>query len=598
MNSLNTYLISAPLSALLTIVSGLSISSVSGYAGKKLFRSVDPLFQALYFFAGLLVLGWTIWVICLLGIAILLTFQILLYAIIAAALYLFFTKKFIPEFPKFISFNKDPKSSEFYLFIVLAGIFLGYAILAITFPTDSDSLNYHLALPVEILKTGSLWFNKDNLHFRMAGFGEMLNLLGVANGCPQLGAFLQVIAFFHVLHAFATHTNAEQRLNLLALLLGVPVLLFLVPSQKHQLTGILATSLCFLFLHRRVAFSSASLVLFLSVLLFAAGIKYSFLMSCAALILLFFLKHPSEISVTRLLGNFILLAIVILGPQLLFKWYYFGDPLSPLLEGFTPSPDPVVLKLHTYIKQYRESSFSFPVNLFFTNSLAKISTIFGVTGFIFAALPFLYRSQKAEVITIVFLISAIFTGGQISSRFFLEPLFWTIFLFTNAYNSSSFSKYFLFFPKLQLFVILAFVSFGIYSLGPSVLTNNLREKVMLQSLNGYAESKWLNKILPDDARIATASRSRAFSPRPYFPWEYFIFSSPEDQEQAVALGKKLRDEYKITHLVLPYHGFESLKQLYAGDLVYGPKRFTVASRNPFNRSEYEIAVYKIKTDKK
>ena len=598
MNSLNTYFIPAPLSALLTIVSGLSISIVSGYAGKKLFRSVQPLFQALYFFAGLLVLGWTIWMFCLFGIAVLFVFQVLLYAIIAAAFYLFFTNRFTPEFPKFFSFIKDAKSSEFYLFITLCGIFLGYAILAITFPTDSDSLNYHLALPVEILKTGSIWFNKDNLHFRMAGFGEMLNLLGVANGCPQLGAFLQVIAFFYVLHAFASHTIAKQRLNLLALFLGIPVLLFLLPSQKHQLTGILATSVCFLFLQRRIAFTSASLVLFLSVVLFAAAIKYSFLISCAALILLFFLKHPSEISVTRFLGNFIVLAIVILGPQLLFKWYYFGDPLSPLLEGITPNPDPVVLKLHTYIKQYRESSFTFPINLFFTNSFAKISTILGVTGLIFAALPFLYKTQKAEVITIVFFISAIFSGGQISSRFFLEPLFWTIFLFITTYKSSSFLKYFLFFPKLQLFVILAFVTFGIYSLAPSVLTNDFREKVMLQSSNGYAESKWLDKILPVDARIATASRSRAFSPRPYFPWEYLVFSSPEDQKQAVALGKKLRDEYKITHLVLPYHGFEPLKQLYAGELVYGPKRFTVASRNPFNRLEHEVAVYKIKINKK
>jgi len=596
MDSLNTYLISAPLSALLTIVSGLSIAAVSGHLGKKWFGNDDPLFQALYFFAGLLILGWAIWIIALLGIATLVVFQILLSVIIAIGLFVLFTKTFIPVSLRIFTFNKDPKSPEFYLSILLLGIFAGYTILSLTAPTDSDSLSYHLALPVEILQKGSLWFNKDNLHFRMAGFGEMLNLLGVANGCPQLGAFLQVVALFYVLNAFVSNIKPEQRLNLLTLWLGIPVLLFLLPNQKHQLTGILATSVCFLFLNRQIVFTSASLTLFTSVLLFSAGIKYSFIISCGAIILLFFLKRPNGISAIKFLVNLIFLTIIILGPQLLFKWYYFGDPFSPLLEGFKANPDPVITKLYIYIKQYRESSFVFPISLFITNSIGKISTILGSAGLIFIFLPFLYRFHKAEAITILFLILAIVTGGQISSRFFLEPLLWSIFLFFSSYNSTKFLRYFLFIPRLQLPVILIFIGFGVYSLGPSILTNEFREKVMLQASNGYAESKWLNKILPADARIATLNKSRAFLSRTYLPWEYLTFSSTEDQDQRFVLNEKLNKEYKIQYLVLPYHGSETLKKCYAGELVYGPEKFPVATRNPFNRAEYEIAVYKIKSD--
>ena len=197
MDSLNTYLIPALLSAILTFVSGISMAVVSDYVGKKIFCTEDPVLRSMYFFAGLLAVSWTIWVIGLLGIATVLLFQILLWIIIGSAVCLVFSRRSIPfyRFSENLNFfNKDFKSIKFYTSGLLLVMLIGYAMLCLTVPTDSDSLSYHLALPVEILQKGSLWFNKDNLHFRMAGFGEMLNLLGVANGCPQLGAFIQIIA--------------------------------------------------------------------------------------------------------------------------------------------------------------------------------------------------------------------------------------------------------------------------------------------------------------------------------------------------------------------------------------------------------------------
>lgn len=343
----------------------------------------------------------------------------------------------------------------------------------------------------------------------MAGFGEMLNVIGVANGCPQLGAFIQIIGLGLVLNAYIKTIDSEQKLNLLTIFLGIPVLLFLVPNQKHQLTGILITSLCFLHLRKTNRFTSTKLTLFLAILLFAASIKYSFLLSFASLLLFYTLKKPGGVTFFDFLVKLTLLSAIILGPQLLFRWFFLGDPLSPLLESFTPKADSVIIKLYT------------------------------------------------------------------------------------AFYQNRYYKYFILTARFQLFILIPFLVTGVYTLASSLFSDSQREKVLLKSSNGYAESKWIDEVLPLNARICIASRSRAFLPRPYFPWEYLHFTSMEVRTEAGVLDRKLK-EYKIDYIILPPTGFEAIRSKYAGEVIAGPKKFSLATRNPFNSSEYEMVIYKMK----
>ena len=476
----------------------------------------------------------------------------------------------------------------------MAFVFTCYLLLSLVVPTDADSLSYHLALPVEILKNESLYYNPDNIHFRMAGFGEMLNVIGVANGCPQLGAFIQIIGLGLVLNAYIKTIDSEQKLNLLTIFLGIPVLLFLVPNQKHQLTGILITSLCFLHLSKTNHFTSTKLTLFLAILLFAASIKYSFLLSFASLLLFFILKKPGGVTFFDFLVKLTLLSAVILGPQLLFRWFFLGDPLSPLLESFTPKADSVIIKLYQYIKQYSDSSYPFPVNLVYTDSIGRISTIVGVSALAIGFLPFLFRFFKFEVISIFTLIILILVGGQASSRFLLEPILWSAPLVITAFYQNRYYKYFILTARFQLFILIPFLVTGVYTLASSLFSDFQREKVLLKSSNGYMESKWIDEVLPLNARICIASRSRAFLPRPYFPWEYLHFTSMEVRTEAGVLDHKLKEEYKIDYIILPPTGFEAIRSKYAGKVIAGPKKFSLATRNPFNSSEYEMVIYKMK----
>ena len=597
MNSLSDYFIPAPLSTLITLISGLSMAIVFDKIGKRIFRSNDPISRAMFFFVGLLVVAWSIWIICLLNFATLLIFHIILAFIFLFAVYSVYLNPAYYVVIMSYSYNQYVKPlfvDRNYFALAVAAVLLGYTLMSLAIPTDADSLNYHLALPVEILEKGSLWFNKDNLHFRMAGFGEMLNLLGVANGCSQLGAFVQMIAFLLTLHAVVETRKEGGSLLIVVMILCIPTLLFLVPNQKHQLTGILATFLCFYKISTASSLTRSELILWVSVLLFGVGIKYSFALSATVLTVFFLMKKWGEVNtIYRFLVVLVVFSFIVLGPQLIFKWYYWGDPLSPLFETLTANPDPIIVKLHRYIKNYYESRYPLPVSLIFTSSISLLSTIIGFSAVALFLIPLLFKIYSAEVVSILLLVLLILVTGQTTSRFFMEPALWSIPLFVSGFRQFKWFRSVVFLAKFQLVLILPFVFWGVYSLVPSIFSDQLRENVLRRSANGYAESKWLDTVLPADAKIAIGIRSRAFLPRPYLPWEYLFLTDLDNEKQASELDKMMKD-YGINYLILESRGTGKLKERYAGNVVYGPKMFALATRKPFYHPEYEITVYQIK----
>ncbi|MCF2489422.1 DUF1420 family protein [Dyadobacter sp. CY347] len=596
MTSLSDYFISAPLSALLTLSLGISLALLSDRIGKWIFKTEEPVHSALYFFAGLLAISWLIWLISLAGMVSVILLKVIFWSIILCGIGIAAANpaKFWSPFDRKLSVLKNLKSFELLTALTLLVAMVGYLLLSLTVPTDSDSLNYHLALPVEMLQKGSLWFNRDNLHYRLAGFGEMINVLGVANGCPQLGSVIQMIALGHTLNALTARLQIGPKLTIGAFVAGIPTLLFLLPNQKHQLTGILCTTVCFLFISNSAGLTLSRIRLLILVMLFASGIKYSFLISGIALIILFLLKRKDDVSLPKVALNFALLTLCVLGPQLVFRWLHFHDPFSPIFEGLFADPDPVVQRFYHYIKTFRESSMPYPANLTLTDSPGKVSTILGPGVLVLGFLPFLFRNAKAETVSIIFLIAAISLGSQLSSRFLMEPILWTIPPFAMAYSQVRNFRFFVWFSRLQLLCVLPFIALGLYSLGPSLFSDSRRTEVLLNSANGYSESVWLDQELPNNAKIATTSHARAFLNRPFFPWEYLVFTSTHKPEEMLLLRKKLVN-YGIDYIVLPERGAESIQSEFAEGPPFVRKTFPLATRNPFNRKVYSVSIFRTDT---
>ncbi|HEY9072924.1 MAG TPA: DUF1420 family protein, partial [Desulfobaccales bacterium] len=166
--------------------------------------------------------------------------------------------------------------------VSLIGLLLG----ALGPPTDADSLNYHLGVPLDILRHHRAYPRPDWLYARLAGLGESLNLLGLAGGTDTLGAALQFAGLVAVLAAANTFARDNRnRLLVSMLVVGCPVVTFLVFNQKPQMLAIAATTVAiFLIAQRFQNIDRVTLLLSFGCVMFAVACKYSF-MATGAIIL-------------------------------------------------------------------------------------------------------------------------------------------------------------------------------------------------------------------------------------------------------------------------------------------------------------------------
>jgi hypothetical protein len=570
------------------------MSVVFDEAGKAAFKRHEIWMRAMYFFTGLLIISWAIW---LLALSHLISRPLLIAIAVAFMLVAFFIalkkkgRLFFKDVFQTLKITPEQKRSAAWLqYLGIAALFI-FFVISLAPPTDADSLDYHLGIPVEMLRTGSLWFDIHNIHFRLAGFGEMINLLGVANGCVQLGAFLQMLALFWLLSVYVQTVPPALKKHVYSLVLGIPILLFLIPGQKHQLTGIAATSLCFYILCFHTGqLTKRVVVLWVCTLLLAVGIKYSFILSATALLLYALLQTNNK---SRIIITTALLGSVFLAPVFIYKYLHFGDALSPLFERFSSVPDPAVIGLGRFLRNFRDPGFGFPIGLFLPAGMGTISVILGWCAVLLLLAFSLYKKYWRECITVFLFVALTIALGQRTARFFMEPYLWMLLPLLLHWGYKKAGKVVFTIADIQFVLLFPFILFSFYLLAPGIVSNKLREKVLVRTSFGYTESKWMDEVLPADARIATHLRSRAYLPRPYFPREYMYYALKDSRR--VKMMDSMMQAYGITYLVLQTDkASDRLKDRYNAALFAGPKKFTIATRNPFNSGTYELVIYKLK----
>ena len=129
---------------------------------------------------------------------------------------------------------------------------LGLGLAALGPPTDADSLDYHLGVPLDILRHHGHFLRPDWLTARLTGLGESLNLLGLAGGTDILGACLQFAGLLAVLAGVMTLAKTDMdRIMVAVAIVGCPVVIFLVLNQKPQMLPTAATTIALLLLAER-----------------------------------------------------------------------------------------------------------------------------------------------------------------------------------------------------------------------------------------------------------------------------------------------------------------------------------------------------------
>src|SRR5262249_47850036 len=151
-----------------------------------------------------------------------------------------------------------------------------------------------------------------------------------------------------------------------------------------------------------------------------------------------------------------------------------------------------------------------------------------------ASVPALRASGPSRVLLVVALACAATTLvlGQIAPRFFLEPYLWA----GGALVAAPWRRSKLLLLRgleLQGALGAGLALYGAATLFPGAWTSGQREAVMLRSAAGYAEARWLDRVLPADAVVTRQSRFHALTPRPFVVADP-VTNDPGAREPALA----------------------------------------------------------------
>lgn len=187
-----------------------------------------------------------------------------------------------------------------------------------------------------------------------------------------------------------------------------------------------------------------------------------------------------------------------------------------------------------------------------------------------------------------------FKFGQNNPRWFLEVFVWLI-LIANSYGlRNSFSyKLFSIGAYIQSFGVVIILLYGIFTLSIGSLSQNLRERVLINSANGYELFKWSNSKLGENDILISTHRSFSLSNVKTIPGDIFYYININDKKSKIHFDEIKRLE--PTHILF-YDDKKNFKKLEKclGKLMYFKKnvgKFT--ARNPFNRTQkyYDGYIY-------
>lgn len=492
--------------------------------------------------------------------------------------------------------------------MALALFFLAYGLLALGPVTEADSLDYHIGVALEILRTGAFPVQPEWFHSRLAGSGELLIAIGLSIGAEQFGALLQlsgVLAVVSLFLAVPGRNGAADRWLALAVA-SSPVFVAWVASPKPMLLPGAMTTAALLIIHFYLREPSANtekikvrnaFILVCLLTMTAANMKLNFMLSGGVV------GGFAALSLIRSRFRVFLLSIaapmflLILTPFAFWKSLHFGgNPIDAFFQAF-PGNWPGTAEFELMLRSYRDTQLIFPLSLLIPQGFGSVTTVIGI-GLIYLASCVNWHKFKARgiVVTGITVLLVGFFYGQKNARFFLEPFYWLLIAYhLNGLDGRPIliltGRLVKALTLLQSGIVYAMLIIGLFTLLPGALLPSWREDVMRSFANGYATMQWADKVLPPDTTIVSQIRSVALAPRHAIPSDWRDYVSEQDEKQYTSIVVEKKPNFVLTQTVRG----GSAPQLPCTSEVYaGPFATAVSTRNPFNAgSPYDAWLLRI-----
>jgi hypothetical protein len=471
--------------------------------------------------------------------------------------------------------------------------------------TDTDSLDYHLAVPLDWLRHGRAYPRPDWFSATYVGLGEALNMLGLAAGTDGLGAAFQAAGLVVALVAVMAYAKTRHDQLFAALLVvACPVVTTLVTAQKPQLLPAAALTVALVVLTKRYKnFDVPTALLAFGCAAFAIVNKHSFLLT-GTIVVLIGLFHALR---TQRLGMAVLVLAgcltSIVAPVMARNFAFYGDPFPPLLVRWRPGANPALIRLAAALRDKGEHvGFAdlarLPWVLAVSLNPRNVHDVLGVGVFGFV-LALGERNQTRQLLCATLASFALLAAfAPLEPRYFFEPYLWGAAAAVAAAAGRLKSLFFIALAAQSALVAVVAIYLAVM-LFPGALTQTGRDEVMTRIAPGYAVAKWLDATLPQNAVVYEEFRSRAFLPRPFvvgqvvafMPGEQpyvvgdrmiFLNDVPDWKKELTEFLKKKRVTALVTRYPIESTPFSWLAAQYGAPLA-GPVRFPSGARSPFNR---------------
>lgn len=475
-------------------------------------------------------------------------------------------------------------------------ILVGFGLLALGPITEADSLDYHAGVALSILNTGSFPYSPEWFHSRLAGSGEILIVLGLSLGAEQFGSLLQFSGVIGVVGIFRHGFVATERWRLICLLsvVSTPIFVAWVASPKPLLLPIAMTTAALML--SIVAFVSMGnyfdslrqrnvFALICLLVMTAAVTKMNFMLSGAAVGMIAFSLMVRRGNLAAALTVGIMMATLIMAPPFAWKHaHYGGGIVSGLITPF-PGNWPGTNEFETLLRAYRDTTVIFPISLLIPSGVGTVTTVLGlglVTAFAALIRP---RSNVAKALVIGALVVAVLAAllGQKNARFFMEPYLWLIMaaMLQNQSPANTFQRVISAGLLAQGVLVIAMITIGIATLTTGALSPALREATMARHAMSYSEMRWVDSVLPPNAKLIVNFRFMALAPRFAVSSDWRSYGAVENGGQRIyeKLTSEKGPEFILLHTI---PGEQPRMDGCNGEIYAGPFHAKVATRNPFN----------------
>ena len=489
-------------------------------------------------------------------------------------------------------------------------LMVAYGLLASSPPTDADDLDYHSGVAISLLNQGTWPYSPEWFTSRLAGSGEVLIAIGYAIGAIQFGSLLQFCGLVCI-YLLLTKQYKKKPLSSNSILglifVSSPVLLWLTSTSKPLLLPIAMTSLALYsvikLLDEPMTNKINSLINFtISIFLItlASQMKFNFLLSGFLIgIISLFVMHQHKLLHIAIPIATIVGAINLLPFSIWKQIHYGGNWLSNLYTLF-PGNWPGYSAFETYLKQYNESTFAFPLSLIISTP-GQVTNIIGigVVAWLIAILWLFSQRSNLSISTKVIAIASIilvflgFSLGQHGGRFYLEPLVWGLMAIASSGNIPPvfISRLGLMVIYLQASIIGLGLSACIWMLLPGSLSQGLYKSAMLSKAHQYPEMAVIGNLLSNNATLLTDARSIALSPRPSisaFYWPLYTDRESNEYIQYLELIKKSGVTHFQTNQDITTSPWKDCVNQSSIEIIQSQYN----SRNPLNAgAKYQVWLY-------